>query len=718
MSLGRFLRVVNLLIGLLVVAALAGAWWFIVRPAPSANFSLSATTRIARDSRGVPRIEAASIDDVIFAQGYAAAEDRMWQMDLLRRASSGELSEVVGRSALELDTNARKLRTRRLAEYLTRTLPPADRAVLASYARGVNQYIGTHLSNLPPEFRLLQYQPRPWRVEDSVLLCLYLHRTLTTTWERELEKQRLRAAGDPAKVDYLYPLRTGLEIFPGSNAWVVSGAWSANGKPILASDPHLEWSIPATWYQVDLHAPGLHVAGVNLPGLPLVAIGHNESLAWGITSLEFDEQDLYAEQVDLRTGQYLFKGQTLQARREVDIILIKNERPAEVVNWVTHHGPLFASENGRHYTLRWTAAQGPLEFPLLAWNQARNRDELRAALRRFPGPGLNVLFADTAGNIGHQVVGRLPRRPNSNGDLPADGASGNQEWDGFIPFDDLPSPYNPPSGLLISSNQNPFPPGFPHRIAGHFSSPYRERQIDSLLHAKRSWSPADMIAVQKDVYSAFAQFIGQQAVTAASRRNATNPSVVQAVAILKSFNGQMEKGTAAPFLATLLFQHLRRHIVDRAAPKLAATYKCEMDSAVIERLLTQRPKDWFPDYDKLLVEALADAFDEAVRMQGKTPAKWDYGSYNELTISHPIARGLRWIGPYSSIGPVPMSGSSTTVKQTTRRLGPSLRFVADLSNWNNSLMNLVSGNSGHLLSFDYKDQWDAYYVGRSFPMPF
>lgn len=569
-----------------------------------------------------------------------------------------------------------------------------------------------------PEFRLLQYQPRPWRVEDSVLLWIYLHRTLTTTWDRELEKLKLRAAGDPAKVDFLFPLRTGLEIFPGSNSWVISGAWTASGKPILASDPHLEWSIPSIWYQVDLQAPGLHVAGVNLPGLPLVSIGHNDSIAWGITSLEYDEQDLYLEKIDLRTGQYLFKGQVLQARREVDAIAIKNEKSIEFANWVTHHGPLFTSEEGRNYTLRWTAAQGPIEFPILAWNQARNPVELRAALRRFPGPGLNILFADTAGNIGYQAIGHLPRRANSNGDLPADGSSGAEEWDGFIPFEDLPSADNPPSGVIINSNQNPFPPNFPHRIAGHFSPPYRQRQIDALLHTRKGWKPEDMLVIQKDVYSAFAHFLAQQAVAAVARKGAANPSLDQAVELLKPWNGQMEKGTAAPLLATLLSQHLRRQVVDRAAPKQPATFKWEMDPAVIQRLLTERPKDWFPDYDKLLVEALADAFDEAVRIQGKTPSKWDYGLYNELTISHPIARGIRWIGPYFAIGPIPMSGSSTTVKQTGRRLGPSMRFVADLSNWNNSLMNLVTGNSGHILSFDYKDQWDAYYVGRSYPMPF
>ena len=722
MSLSRILRAVNTLVAVVIVALLVGAYWFLVRPQPETSGSLpapvSAAVRIVREDRGVPHIEAGTQDDLFFGQGFATAQDRMWQLDLQRRAACGELAEVVGRAALELDTNARKLRIRRLADELTRTLPAADRAPLAAYARGVNFWMESHRGKLPPEFRLLRFEPRPWRVEDSIAIYLQLHRTLTSTWERELEKLRMRAAGDPAKVDFLFPLRTGGEIFAGSNAWAVSGAWTASGKPILASDPHLEWSLPSVWHEADLQAPGLHAAGVAVVGLPGIAIGHNEEIAWGITSLEFDEQDLYLEKLDLRTGQYLFRGQVQQARREPEFIAIRGERPAELINWVTVHGPVVAAASDGVYTLRWSAAEAPLAFPVAELDRAHSWQEFRAAVRRHPGPGINYLYADRKGNIGHQVAGRLPRRLKHAGDLPSDGVSGEAEWDGTIPFDELPNEYDPPSGIVASSNQNPFPESFPQRIAGHFSPPYRQRQVVALLRARKGWKPGEMFAVQTDVYSASAQFLVQEAVAAVERLKPANPSLPPAVELLKNWNGQMVKGTPAPFLATLLYQQVRRRVVERAAPKQGPAYVAEMAPAVIERLLRERPKDWFPDYDRMLLDAFSDAVDEGARMQGKTLKNWDYGLYNQVTIVHPVARNLFWIGPYFGIGTAPMSGSSTTVKQTTRRLGPSMRFVADLSDWDNSQMNLVTGNSGHLLTFHYKDQWKAYSEGRSFPMLF
>ena len=722
MSLSRILRVVNIFIAVLIVVLLIAGYWVLIRPQPESSGSIAApvraAVRIVRGERGVAHVEAGSLDDLFFGQGFATAQDRMWQMDLLRRVAYGEISEVVGRAALELDTVARKFRIRRLAEELTRTLPAADRAPLAAYARGVNHWMERHRDRLPPEFRLLRYEPRPWRVEDSIAIYLQLHRTLTSTWERELEKLRMREGGDAAKVDYLFPLRTGGEIFAGSNAWAISGAWTATGKPILASDPHLEWSLPSIWHEADVQAPGVHAAGVAVVGLPGIAIGHNEEIAWGITSLEFDEQDLYREKIDLRTGQYLYRGQIQQARREPEFIAVRGEKTVEMINWVTVHGPIVAGAPGGAFALRWSAAQESLTFPALELDRAHNWEEFRAAVRRHPGPGFNYIYADRKGNIGHQVGGRLPRRTHNDGDIPADGAAGEAEWEGTIPFDDLPNEYNPASGIVISSNQNPFPEKFAYRIAGHFSPPYRQRQIDARLHSRKGWKASDMLSIQTDVYSASMQFCAQQAVAAVERLKAANPPAGEAAEMLKNWDGQMARQAPAAFLTSLLYQQIRRRVVERAGPKEGGAYTAEMAPAVVERLLRERPKDWFPDYDRMLADAFSDAVEEGIRMQGKTLKNWNYGLYNQFSLEHPVARNVPWLGSYFGIGTVPMSGSSTTVKQTTRRLGPSMRFVADLSDWDNSLLNLVTGNSGHRLTFHYKDQWKAYYAGTSFPLPF
>jgi len=724
MWLRRIVLAVNVIIGLLVVVALGAAWWFLGRPTPKTSGTLSApvgsAVTIQRDARGVPHIRAQSLEDAFFAQGFVTAQDRLWQMDSLRRYAAGELSEIIGKRTLELDMNSRKLRMRRLAEAHARSLQGQERLALAAYARGVNHYIETHHGRWGPEFALLQYSPRPWTPTDTLLAGLLMYRNLTTTWEDDLLRQKMIDGGNAEMVRYLFPLRTGNEVHLGSNAWAMSGKWTASGKPLLANDPHLEFSLPSTWYLIDIAAPGLHVAGASLPGVPAVIIGHNEQIAWGVTNLHYDVQDLYYEQIDLRTGRYAFKGQLMQAQREPEVIAVKGERPVEAVNWVTVHGPVFTNDGKRNLSLRWVAAEvGGFDFPFVSLAQAKNFDEFRAALKRFPGPAQNFIYADTSGNIGYQATGRLPIRTNYSGDVPVEGVNGEFEWNGFIPFEDLPTAYNPPSGILVTANQNPFPAGsYKYPVQGHFAAHYRSTQIDALLRQKQGWKAEDLLAVQKDVYSSVMHFLAQEVTGAVERRQATNQNVRDAVALLKNWNGQMEKGTPQPLIATLLFQHLRRMAAEKASPKEGARYSDQMGPAVIEKLLREKPKAWFPDYDKLLIDALTEAVDEGMRMQGRTVSKWDYSRFLYLELPHPVLSNIPVVGRNFGIGPVAMSGAPTTVKQTTRRMGPSMRMVADLSNWDATLHNITIGQSGHVFSSHYKDQWEAYYTGRSFPFPF
>ncbi|HML18896.1 MAG TPA: penicillin acylase family protein, partial [Bryobacteraceae bacterium] len=591
----------------MAIALLAAAYWFAWRPLAQTSGEISAPVSgratIARDALGVPHIDAASWEDAIFLQGFVTAQDRMWQMDALRRLAAGELAEVVGKPALESDENARRLRFPRLAEQQDRAMPAADRAVLAAYARGVNYYLETHRGNLPVEFTLLNYHPRPWSTRDSILAGLEMHRELTTSWRDEISKLRMIEKGDCAKVDFLYPQRSGAEIQPGSNAWAVSGAHTASGKPILANDPHLDFSMPSTWYMVHLRAPGLNVTGVSLPGVPAVIIGHNDRIAWGVTNLQFDVEDLYREQFEAQTGRYVYRGQLEQARLERNAIAIKGARPLQFDQWITRDGPVFLNDQGREYALRWSAEDPDgFEFPFLDIDRARNWTEFTAALARFPGPGQNFVYADVDGNIGYHATGQLPiRPPDCTGRLPADGASGACEWQGYIPFDDLPQFFNPASGMIVTANQNPFPPDYKYIVSGNFSAQYRSNRIRKLLGAREKWKPADMLAVEKDVYSPFSDFLAKQTVAAFDARKNSNPQLREAVDVLRNWNGQMEKGTAAPMIAALLYQELRKAAADRAAPGFGDDYDFEMAPAAIERLLRERPPGWFPDYDKLLI---------------------------------------------------------------------------------------------------------------------
>jgi len=719
----RVVKAVNTAIAVLLVAGVALVYWYAWRPLPERSGTieapLAAGATASFDIRGEPHIRAASQEDAFFVQGYVTAQDRLFQMDALRRYASGSLAEVLGPSALESDRESCKLRLRRVAEDAYVTLPAKDRAAFAAYTRGVNQFIATHLHNLPLEFTLLHYQPRPWSVVDCLLLSLHMYRSLTTSWKDEIVKNNMMAQGDRAKVEFLYPMRGMGDASVGSNSWAIAGSHTASGKPLLSSDMHLEYSLPGIWYMTHLEAPGLSAAGVALPGAPGIIVGHNQRIAWGITNLGFDVQDLYIEKLDDRTGRYLFRGQVEQAHGEREIIRVKGKPGVEMTTWVTRHGPILIADGKERLALRWTAAEhGMLQYPFLDIDRAGNWREFTAALARMPGPGSNFVYADVDGNIGYHAAGTLPRRHNYRGDVPVDGASGNFEWDGYIPFDELPSVYNPPSGLIVSANQNTFPENFPYPVNGIFAPPYRAQQIRALLSARNGWRAEDLLAVQKDVYSAFSHFLAGQLVGAYQRRNVHNPGLDGAVDLLRAWNGQMDKDMAAPFLVTLAYQHLRRAVAENASAATGLAYEFAMAPAVVERLLRERPAGWFGDYDEMLLRTLADAVDEGRRMQGRDPKRWHYGEYLQVTVRNPVMHEVPLVGKYFDIGPTPMSGSSTTVKQTTRALAPSMRMNADLGDWERSQFNIPIGQSGQVLSSHYKDQWADYLNARSYPMQF
>ncbi len=680
---------------------------------------VASEARVERDRLGVPHIAAASIEDALFAQGYVTAQDRLWQMDSLRRLAAGELAEIAGKGALTLDLRARQLRMRWLAERWAAALPPAQRTLLAAYARGVNFFLEQNLRRLPPEFTLLGYAPRPWRIADTLLCALEMNRTLSGQWEHDLLKHRMARAGDRALVDQLFPPRLGTEPLPGSNAWAVSGSRTTSGKPLLANDPHLPWTQPATWHLVHLRAPGLNAAGAALPGIPGVIIGHNDRIAWGITALQFDNMDLYFEKLDVRTGRYEHQGRQAQALRAVERIAVKGEKPVETALWITVHGPVVAEEEGAPLALAWSAAQdGGSEFSILDLNRARNWQAFREALRRLPGPNINVLYADVDGNTGWQVTGRLPVREGFDGTEPADGSSGRFDWKGFVPFEELPSYFNPKNGILVSANQNPFPRNTPYTVSGFFSSPDRALQITARLDRKPKFAPAGMLALQGDVYSALHHGLARAAADAVHRRGDSNEAAQAGARLLAGWDGQMRRDSAAAFLAHLLYQHLRRAIGERASPKYGAAYRTFLAPGVVARIVRERRREWFEDFDLLLANSLADAVEEGRRMQGRDPGKWRYGLANRVSLPHPVMGRIPWLGRYFNFGPAEMDGGATSVRAVTQAYGPSMRFVADLSDLDSSRIVIPTGVSGHRFSGHYGDQWQTYLNGGAFRLEF
>lgn len=727
----RLVRIINVGLALAVVLIAIAVYWLAIRPLPKTSGEMAAPVGakavIRRDGRGVPHIEAASWQDAVFLQGFATAQDRLWQMDSLRRFAGGELAEVFGPGALPIDQRSRRMRMRAMAEANVARLRPEDREALAEYARGVNFYIATHRGNYSLEFALPghAYDPRPWTITDSMLIGLIMFRDLTDNSEYEFNKGVLLGQADPAKVDFLFPSPEGQALSPGSNAWAVSGTHTASGKPLLANDMHLSYGIPSTWHLVHLKTPDLEVSGTALPGVPFVITGHNRQIAWGLTNLGTDVMDLYAEQMDARTGRYLFNGRTEQAQLDREMIGVRGASPVQMDIWVTRHGPVVLNDKGRAFSMRWSAADG-FGYPFLDIARAKNWNEFRQAVSVFWGPAQNFVYADRDGNIGYQAGGRIPIRGDGKTayqtDSPLDGASGAIEWTGYVPFDQMPSVFNPASGMIATANQNPFPPGYPFPAHGRYDDGYRVQQIRARLQSQSKLAVADMAAIQKDVYSGYDLFLAHQVIAAASKGKAS-ASGQEAAEVLRHWDGQMDQNQAAPMVTELLSNRLREALVTDRFNKNAAAQGGGKPaflprSHVTQTLLQNRPPGWVPgnDWDGWLLKHLDAALADGRQKQGSPIAKWKWGQVLQWNFEHPVGKQLPLVSGFFDIGPVPMSGSGTTVKQTTRTLGPSERLVVDFGNLNRSTLEIPVGESGMVASKHYKDQWPAYYVGKSFPM--
>ncbi len=645
----RLVRIVNISVAVLAILFVGCVYWFAIRPLPQTSGELAAPianpATVRRDARGVPHIEAASLQDAIFLQGYVTAQDRLWQMDILRRYAAGELAELLGPDAVATDQKSRLLRLRAIAEMNVTRLSAEDRTILVQYARGVNYFIDTHHGNYPLEFSIPthSYDPRSWTLTDTMLVGLLMFRDLTDSLATDNAKGALINLGvDPAKFHVLFPAAAGGAVSPGSNAWAVSGAHTASGKPMVANDPHLRYSVPGTWYLVHLKAPGINVTGASLPGIPCVISGHNENIAWGVTNLQTDVLDVYREQIDTNNGHYLFRGNREQAQLDQQSIGVRGGKPVSVNIWVTRHGPVF-SENGKSYSVHWAAADG-FGFPFLKLNQAKNWNDFRAALAPYWGPAQNFVYGDRAGNIGYQAAGRVPIRKNFDGDIPLDGASGDFEWAGYIPFEQMPSIYNPPSGIIATANQNPFPKDYPYRITGGFADKYRVEQIRALLGAKPKLTVDNMLAAQKDVYSSYDLFLARQAIAAydKSGQTAKNELLKPAIQVLRPWNGQMEGAQAAPAIAELFNNQLQLAFMRVLLPNAKQAPDVMPHAQSIETLLRERPQGWVPnnDWDTWLIAALSQALEQGRQKAGSAVADWHLGQFLNWKFEHPVIKNL------------------------------------------------------------------------------
>jgi penicillin amidase len=709
-------------------------------------------------------------------------------MDVMRRYASGELSEILGQQTVKMDREQRILGLKAAAQKSLAMTAARDREYFEAYARGVNAYIASRGERLPIEFRILGYEPKPWTPEDSVVIANQMVKDLNYRYIFDtLGRERILAKLGAEMTDDLYVNRSWHDRPPtvmredlstpnkapadsddeeddegpdnsvtqgkipahrsayaeleeaavnGSNDWVISGAHTVTGKPLLCDDMHLSHQMPNLWYEAHLHSGTLDVAGVTLPGMPYVVVGHNQRIAWGFTNVGPAVTDLYIENFNAQ-GAYQTASGWQQPQHRAEVIHVRGKPDIKLDVRITRHGPIISDlipGETRQLALRWTLYDG-LRIPFFDVNVAQNWDEFRHAFSLLDAPGQNVVYADVDGNIGYQTTGKVPIRAAGDGSLPVSGADDAHEWIAYIPFDELPNVYNPPSGVIATANGRITPDNYPHPVSMEWEAPWRTARIYHVLESGRKFSGADMLALQTDIHSEADAFMAERLVYAVDHASKPSARAQQAADLMRGWDGRMEASSAAPTITSVAVRELRRLLLEPelgSAPADAKegaeedgalswkTYTWQQRSVWLENILLHRPKRWLPEkyasYDELLTAAVEASVNDPEAPKDLT--QWRWGKANAVEIQHPILGKIPLLSYWAGPGVHEQSGSRYTVKAVTRNHGPSERFTANLADLDQSTLNIVTGQGGNFLSPYYMDQWNAWYEGTTFTLPF
>ncbi|GHO45249.1 penicillin acylase family protein [Ktedonospora formicarum] len=748
------------------------------------------SVEIITDHYGVPHIYARNEDDLFFAQGFIHAQERLWQMELNRRIGAGRLSEIVGPVALEVDRFSRRLGMHRSALEGVQQLPEQMKQILTAYVLGVNTYIKHHQRQLPAEFAILRFRPDPWRLADCLQWGKMIGWNLSGNWETELTRARLvasigveRAAKLEAGYDPAHPLiippgvayqginpglldqyerikeLTGFGMMGGSNNWVVDGTMTTTGLPILCNDPHLGQAAPSIWFECHLNMGDLDVVGASFPGSPGVVIGHNRHIAWGVTNAVSDVQDLYIEKFNPdNPNQYEYQGQWENAKVYREYIKIKGEEPVVEDVRVTRHGPIITKmpplenmgeEKGElPLALRWTG----LEQCNIAWavqkiNRATNWDEFREGLRDWDVPPQNFVYADRQGNIGYVMAGSIPIRPQQQQALlPSPGWTGEYEWQGYIPFDELPQTFNPEQHFIATANNRVIDDNYPYYISNEWLNGYRAQRIRDLLTSSGKLTPADMARIQADQYSLPAEEFVPYILSIEPR----TPHERAAQDILRTWDHVLSPESIGAAIYTTFLRKLTRLVLDALVGEdqelinsylgVGATIMATLNGyasrerPLLIRLLKEHDDDWFAEnpmrngphsWSEALRAAFEAALGELRDKRGENLLNWQYGSIHRMTYNHALGsvKALEKIfnrGPYAVGGDIDTvnMGTVSPAEPETVITVPSYRQIVDLADLSHSLSGHAPGQSGHANSEHYDDFIQMWLDVRHHPMLF
>jgi penicillin amidase len=763
----KALRVLSLIVAICLALGV-GAYLHLRRSLPQTEGEIRLTgvqapVEILRDANGIPHIFARSVDEAYFALGFAHAQDRLWQMETSRRFGSGRIAEVVGPGGLEIDRLMRTLGLRRAAQANFDRYDAPTKRILAAYAAGVNAFLATD-PVLPPEFWIVRLRPEPWTPVDSVVWTKVMALNLGGNWRNELLRMQLAGRLSLARIQEFLPPYPGdkplaiRELGPlygasaaaapsapgtggGSNSWIVSGAHSASGKPLLANDPHLPLTAPPVWYFAHLSAPGLNVIGATLPGVPGVIVGRTDRFAWGFTNTGPDVQDLYLEKL-LPDGRYLAPDGPREFSVVKETIRVRGAPSVELAVRISRHGPVVsdvqsaAPPAGQVLALAWTALAEDDRTGQAVSRIAGARDwtGFLAALREYQAPQQTITYADVDGNIGYIAAGRVPVRKAANdlkGLAPAPGWDARYDWAGFLPFEQLPRVFNPAGGMVANANQKILPPGYRHFITSEWQPPYRANRITELLAATPKHTRESFARIQMDVVSPAVRELLPRLLAAPVKTDRARDALKR----LAAWDGTMAAERAEPLIVIAWWREISRGLyADELGPAFKTTWG--MRAPFVSHALTGRggAARWCDDTrtahvetcDDILAAALERALDDLTRRYGADPARWRWGEAHFAWSEHRAFHRIRWLAPFFEIR-VPAPGDSYTlnVGQTdfsddaapyAGRHAASLRAIYDLADVQASVFIHSAGQSGNPFSRHYRDFAGRWVRGEYLPM--
>jgi len=718
---------------------------------------------VLRDNWGVPHIYAQDTWDLFYAQGAVAAQDRLFQLDLWRRTAVGELAEVLGPEAVDRDRLARLVKFRGDMQSEWASYGPDAEEIARAFTSGINDYVDSLGDKLPIEFTLAGFKPSRWRPEDITGRMAGL--IMVRNFQQEIARAELIDAVGFEKAAALLPttptlpwsLPQGLDVAginrdvlalykkgtekiriaakagdgdgfgDGSNNWVVSGSRTESGMPILANDPHRPIQLPSLRYLVHLHAPGWNVIGAGEPALPGVAIGHNESIAWGITIVGTDQADVFVEETK-SDEPTLYREGDLWREMEIvrETVHVKGAKPVELELRYTRHGPVIYEDLGRRraFALKWVGSEpGSAGYLGSLWmNRAKNWDDYRRAVTGWKVPSANLVYADKAGNIGWTATALTPQRRNGFGLVPSPGASKEYDWAGYLTEAMLPREFNPERGYIGTANSNILPDGYPFFISREWAPPYRQDRVRYVLAGQTKHTIAQAQALQLDNVSLPSKTLTSLVFWIPEG----DPVVGPYRKLLREWDGDLAADSAAGVIYAFWLQELLDDYYQPLVPK--EQLDIVRNSSGVQRMFddlharTGELRNAGPG--GILHRTFAAAVKKAIAAQGADPAKWRWGDLHTASFAHPLSS----MGPaYSQAfdrGPVPRSGDGFTANATShgadfrQTAGASYRQVFDLADWDQGVVTSVPGQSGQPGSPHYDDLLPLWTSGEYFPLKF